>query len=67
MYFARTIFMALSLLLPAFAVYASDHADPIGIDPTKQEPNITGLFFFPDGDDMIVIFNVRPSLTAACA
>jgi hypothetical protein len=48
-------------MLPV-AVQASDHADPM----TLKEPlsNITGLFFFPKGDQMILILNVRRALTA---
>jgi hypothetical protein len=40
---------------------ASDHADPMNLtDPTA---NITGLFIFPKGDQLILIFNVRRALT----
>src|SRR5882724_12549042 len=39
---------------------ASDHADPVALK--HPETNITGLFFFPQGDQMILIFNVRRSL-----
>jgi hypothetical protein len=48
-------------LLPA-TVQASDHADPMSL----KEPlsNITDLFFFPKGDQMILIFDVRRALTA---
>jgi hypothetical protein len=55
------IALALFVLLPA-AMQASDHADPM----TLKEPlsNITGLFFFPKGDQMILILNVRRALTA---
>ena len=44
-------------------VHASDHADP----QVLREPfaNITDLFFFPDGDRMILVFDVRRSLLAA--
>jgi hypothetical protein len=39
---------------------ASDHADPVPLqDP---ESNITGLFFFPRGDQMVLVLNVRRSL-----
>ncbi|MGR9035229.1 MAG: hypothetical protein ACU83O_01370 [Gammaproteobacteria bacterium] len=65
MYYARIFFLFLAMLLPPYPGNASDHADPISLDPETQEPNITGLFFFPDGDNMIVVFNVRRSLTAA--
>ncbi|MGR9087629.1 MAG: hypothetical protein ACU841_11215 [Gammaproteobacteria bacterium] len=62
---ARTLFLAFFLLILPLAGQASDHADPIDLDPDTQEPNITGLFFYPEGDNMIVAFNVRRSLTAA--
>lgn len=61
---ARVLLLSLLSLLPLGSI-ASDHADPIDLDPTTQEPNITGLFFYPEGDNMIVVFNVRRSLTAA--
>jgi len=55
----------ISLVLLAvvpLAALASDHADPVVLaDPNA---NITGLFFFPKGDQMIAILNVRRSLTA---
>jgi hypothetical protein len=50
----------LLLLVPRTA-RASDHADPAAV--TKPEANITDLFFFPKGDQMILIFNVRRALT----
>jgi len=62
---ARILFLAFILLLVPLAGRASDHADPMNLDPKTQEPNITGLFFYPEGDNMIVVFNVRRSLTAA--
>jgi hypothetical protein len=65
MHYARTLFLAFALLFLPYGSQASDHADPINLDPKTQEPNITGLFFFPEGDNMIVVFNVRRSLTAA--
>ncbi|MEA1673876.1 hypothetical protein [Nitrospirillum sp. BR 11163] len=41
---------------------ASDHADPTNLtDPTA---NITDLFFYPEGDDMILIFDVNRALLA---
>lgn len=52
---------ALLALVPRAGV-ASDHADPM--DLTDPFSNITGLFFFPHGDQMIVVFNVRRALTA---
>jgi hypothetical protein len=55
------IFLVLLAVIPQAAL-ASDHADPtVLIDPNA---NITGLFFFPKGDQMIAILNVRRSLTA---
>jgi hypothetical protein len=50
------------LVLAPIAVLASDHADPT--DLTDPYSNITGLFFFPKGDQYIMIFNVRRALTA---
>jgi hypothetical protein len=43
-------------------VVASDHADPQVL--RDADGNITDLFFFPDGDRYVVIFNVHRSLTA---
>jgi hypothetical protein len=60
----RYMLLFLLFLSPIGAI-ASDHADPIDLDSATQEPNITGLFFYPEGDNMIVVFNVRRSLTAA--
>jgi hypothetical protein len=52
-----------SLFLAApIAALASDHADPT--DLTDPNANITDLFFFPQGDQYILIFNVRRALTA---
>jgi hypothetical protein len=39
---------------------ASDHADPMAL--REPESNITGLFFFPKGDQMILILNIRRAL-----
>lgn len=58
----RTL-LTLLLLAAPIGVLASDHADPT--DLTDPYANITGLFFFPKGDQYIMIFNVRRSLTAA--
>ncbi|MGE7368560.1 hypothetical protein ACQKKX_05740 [Neorhizobium sp. NPDC001467] len=41
---------------------ASDHADPTHL--RGPETNITDLFFFPNGDRMILIFNVRRALSS---
>jgi len=54
------LFSALLLLVPR-ALRASDHADPMA--PTDPDSNITDLFFFPKGDQMILIFNVRRATT----
>ena len=52
----------LAVLFAAGALFASDHADPMVLQ--KPDANITGLFFFPKGDQMILVFNVRRALTA---
>ena len=58
-------FMAISLaLLTTTGARASDHADPAWLSNTKQEANLTGLFFFPVGDRYVAILNTRPTLTA---
>jgi hypothetical protein len=64
--FAGWLFLPLLLaaaftLVPA-AMRASDHADPTVVTP-DPEANITDLFFFPKGDQMILIFDVRRALT----
>ena len=63
----RKFGFALAVLMLGFApcwVHASDHADPaIGGADAVKEPNITGLFVFPDGDNLVVILNVYRSLT----
>jgi hypothetical protein len=55
----------LSFIVMAMFVYsqllASDHADPIVLK--KLESGITGLFVFPDGNDLIAVLTVRPGLT----
>lgn len=53
--------LALFALTPACA---SDHADPVWLPRDKAEANLTGLFFFPDGDRYVAILDVRPTLTA---
>lgn len=62
---ARSLLNALALitalLLPA-AGRASDHADPMWLAEDEQEANITGLFFFPEGDHYVAILDVRRSL-----
>jgi hypothetical protein len=52
---------ALLLALAPSALRASDHADPMNL--TDPYANITGLFIFPKGDQLILIFNVRRALT----
>jgi hypothetical protein len=61
---ANILSLGLALLLLPAVIHGSDHADPMNLDPKEQEANITGLFFFPDGDQMIAILNIRRSLTA---
>lgn len=51
------------MILVSFSARASDHADPMWLPEDEQEANITGLFFFPDGDQMVAILDVRRSLT----
>jgi hypothetical protein len=58
---ALLLLAALAVSAPPAAL-ASDHADPT--DLTDPNANITGLFIFPKGDQYILIFNVRRSLTA---
>ena len=53
--------LLLAMLLPETS-RASDHADPMWLAEDEQEANITGLFFFPDGDRMVAILDVRRSL-----
>ncbi|UVC19432.1 hypothetical protein [Mesorhizobium onobrychidis] len=42
------------------ATRASDHADPIEL--VYPNANVTDLFFFPQGDRMIIVFDVRRAL-----
>jgi hypothetical protein len=58
---ALTMLASLHLAAP-MAALASDHADPT--DLTDPNANITDLFFYPKGDQYILIFNIRRSLTA---
>src|SRR5262249_48055622 len=57
---AVIVFAILFALTPSF-LRASDHADPMNLK--EPESNITGLFFFPKGDQMILILNIRRALT----
>src|SRR5262249_23178227 len=65
--FAIWIFPVLVLSLALFAmaqraIGGSDHADPINLK--EPESNITDLFFYPKGDQMILILDVRRALLA---
>src|SRR3954454_5915942 len=53
--------VACLLALTPSALRASDHADPMNL--TDPNANITDLFLFPKGDQLILIFNVRRALT----
>lgn len=55
--------MALAVIA-AGPCFASDHADPTWIANSRQEANLTGLFFFPVGDRYVAILDTRPTLTA---
>ncbi len=55
------LLLAAAAALTPSGLRASDHADPTNL--TDPNANITGLFIFPKGDQLIVIFNVRRSLT----
>jgi len=57
----QKLFISICLVLLATAVLASDHADPVIV--TDPNANITGLFFFPKGDQMVVVLNVHRALT----
>ena len=52
--------VALFALVPS-GIRASDHADPI--DLKEPESNLTDLFFYPSGDQMILILCIRRALT----
>ena len=59
---ARALLLLAALIAsPTAPARASDHADPTNL--TDPNANITGLFIFPQGDQYILIFNVRRSLT----
>lgn len=60
----RFLYLIFALFF-SIASYASDHADPFTIEPDEQAANLTGLFFYPEGDQMILVLDVRRSLTAA--
>ncbi len=52
--------ISLLLVLCAFAAFASDHADPAVL--AVKEAGITDLFFYPQGDQYILMLCVRPAL-----
>lgn len=56
--------LAAALLLTMWAggAAASDHADPAFDAGLRTQAGLTGLFFFPDGDDMILVLGVSPGL-----
>jgi hypothetical protein len=59
-----SLFLSLVLLFFPAALDSSDHADPVNLPMSELESGITDLFAFPDGDQMIVMLNVRRALTA---
>jgi hypothetical protein len=61
----RLFSIACLLVFFSYASRASDHADPLRISSEEQAANLTGLFFFPKGDQYILILNVHRSLTGA--
>ncbi len=67
-YFALLVVVLALFPAPAL-VRASDHADPSlpsEFDPElAKEPNITGLFVFPDGDQLVFILTVYKSLNSS--
>ncbi|MGR9107896.1 MAG: hypothetical protein ACU843_13285 [Gammaproteobacteria bacterium] len=58
-----SLLLMLAMGFLPFPSLASDHADPLWLDTDQAEANITGLFFFPEGDQMITILNIRRALT----
>jgi hypothetical protein len=58
------LFFSVFICLNPLCALASDHADPIWLPADQKEANLTGLFFFPDGDRYTIILNTRPALTA---
>jgi hypothetical protein len=55
------LFLGLVLILLPTGLQSSDHADPVNLE--VLESGITDLFAFPDGDQLIVMLNVRRALT----
>ena len=58
----RLVLLATVILAIAGAAYASDHADPAALPAREQ--GITDLFFFPHGEEYIVMMNVFPGLSS---
>ncbi len=53
--------LVLAAVVPPPPLHASDHADPILL--SESGPGITGLFFFPDGEDrLILVLATNPGL-----
>jgi hypothetical protein len=65
MHYIRLVGLAFALVLFSQVSMASDHADPFRISAEEQAANLTGLFFFPKGDQYILILDIRRALTAA--
>jgi hypothetical protein len=59
---AGILFLSLALLFFPEGLNSSDHADPVVLE--VLESGITDLYAFPDGDQLIVMLNVRRALTA---
>jgi hypothetical protein len=59
---AGIMILSLALLFFPQELNSSDHADPVILE--VLESGITDLYAFPDGDQLIVMFNVRRALTA---
>ena len=58
---ARRGLAVLALLAATMPAAASDHADPIALKDLNS--GITGLFAFPEGEELVIILTVRRSLT----
>ncbi|HXV83197.1 MAG TPA: hypothetical protein VEG60_25325 [Candidatus Binatia bacterium] len=56
------LLLSLALAMLPTPLKSSDHADPIVLE--VLESGITDLFAFPDGEQLIVMLNVRRALTA---
>lgn len=58
---APAVILLIVLVVLAVPAFGSDHADPLVVE--EPEANITDLFFFPHGDNYVLIFNVRRATT----